>query len=400
MDDQADSQGWLSDALISKRTYAEKTITVETASGLPVVAACLRIRCNSVAQMPAKVYARKTGGGRIEAFFDPSWDLMHEQPNPEMVAPDFWGLCETYMSGWGEFFVGKVFNNTGRVGELWPVRADRIRVARRNGQKLFFMKDSNGRENPNPYTPAEMIHVKGFSLNGLRGISPISLASEAIAAGLSIQEALGRFYANHAIPRGALRKTDGPLSPEAAARLRANWDSKYRGTRNYGKVAVLEEGLEWVALAVSNNDAQFVETWQLSGIEIAAIFLVPASILSMATGDKTLTYRTVEGDNLQYLIHGLSPDLVRFETTFGADRDLFPKPANGPALYPEFVVDAILRADSVARAKFLQIATGNRAWMKPSEARELENLPPDATFDALPEGPPVPPEPQPAAAGQ
>jgi HK97 family phage portal protein len=399
MDGAETTTGWLTDAVINKRTYAEKTVTVETASGLPVVAGCLKLRCNSVAQMPVKVYARKAGGGRQEAFFDPVWDLLHDQPNPEMVAPDFWGLCETYMSGWGEFFVGKVFNGLGRVAELWPVRADRIRIRRKNGEKFFYMKDATGRENPNPYTVGEMIHVKGFSLNGLRGVSPIGLASEAIAAGLSIQEALGRFYANNSIPRGALRKVDGPLSDEAAKRLQANWNAKYRGTANYGKVAILEEGLDWVALSVPARDAQFVETWQLSGIEIAAIMGVPASLLSMATADKSLTYRTVEGDNLQYLIHGLNPDLVRFETTFGADRDLFPKPIQGPPLYPEFLADAILRADAMTRAKFLMIATGNRAWMRPSEARVRENLPPDDTIDDQPPGTPPPAEPPPPSDG-
>ena len=84
----------------------------------------------------------------------------------------------------------------------------------------------------------------------------------------------------------------------------------------------------------------------------------------------SLTYSNVEMQALAFVSYGLRPWLVQIEQALAADRDLF-----GSTTFCEFLLDAVLRADSMTRAqvyeKALNPVTG---WMTRDEVRKLENL--------------------------
>ena len=109
---------------------------------------------------------------------------------------------------------------------------------------------------------------------------------------------------------------------------------------------------------------------------------VPASIIGAPTND-SLTYATVEQQNLNFAVHSLRPWCVLIEQALSADRALFSENT-----YCEFKMDALLRADSATRAQVYTAAlnpvTGH---MTRAEVRRLEDLPPE---DDPPPRPPVP----------
>src|SRR5262249_6655031 len=90
------------------------------------------------------------------------------------------------------------------------------------------------------------------------------------------------------------------------------------------------------------------------------------------------TYSNVEGQQLAFAIYSLRPWLITIEQAISADADICPG-----GLYVEFLLDAVLRADSLSRAavyeKALNPVTG---WMRRDEVRRLENLEPDPTAAA------------------
>ena len=120
------------------------------------------------------------------------------------------------------------------------------------------------------------------------------------------------------------------------------------------------------------DDAQFLEQRKLSAVEVARIFRVPPWIVGADSGD-SMTYANVEQQGLHFVTYSLRPWLVVIEQALTADRDLFT-----PNSYCEFLLDALLRADSLTRAqvyeKALDPITG---YMSRQEVRALENLPPE-----------------------
>jgi HK97 family phage portal protein len=360
------------------RSQAGKTVSVESALGLAAVYSCIAVRTDTVAALSLLTYQRDGKGSRREAVSDPTYKLLRLRPNPEMTAATCWGLVETHMSAWGEFFLGKTFVGN-RVAELWPIRPDRVEVERKDGVKLYWIRDGYGVRSKVPYTSNEIIHGIRFTLDGLRGLSPIGLAREAFGAGLALDEYLNKFWSEGAILSGVL-STDKEMNDDTARRLERRIRQRLnQGTRRAWRMPVLEEGLQYQPIALPLKDAQFVELQKWTLETAARVIRVPLSMVNAATSDSSLKYSTVEGENLQYLTHHIAPGLIRIEQALAADQHLFPTMER----YPEFLVDTLLRADAKVRAEVFSIATGRRPWMRGSEVRPAYNLPEDDTIDEL-----------------
>lgn len=366
-------------AFLGARSQAGKTVTVERSLGLPAVYACLAVRTDTVAALDFLTYERLEEGQRRELFDDQTHRMLALKPNREMTAATMWGLVELHMSAWGEAIIGKTF--VGRqVRELWPIRPDRVEIERKNGEKLYWVFDSKGVRSKTPYTSNEIIHIIRFSLDGFRGISPIGLAREAFGAGLALDEYINKFWAEGAILSGILT-TEKELNDDAAKRLERRVRARLnRGTSKAWRIPILEEGLKYSPIALPLRDAQFVEQQKWSLQQAARVLRVPLSMVAGDAADSSLTYRTVEGDNLQYLTHSIAPDLARIEQAIAADDHIHPL---GTHRFSEWSPDALLRTDAKTRAEVESIATGRRPWKRGSEVRKSYGLPPDDKIDEL-----------------
>ena len=111
-------------------------------------------------------------------------------------------------------------------------------------------------------------------------------------------------------------------------------------------------------------------------MEVARIFRVPPWMIGADPGE-SLTYSNVESQSLSFVTYSLRPWLVAIEQAISADADLCPG-----SLYVEFLLDALLRADSAARASFYTAALDPlTGWMTRQEVRERENLEPEPAGD-------------------
>lgn len=370
---------WTRQAFGAAESATGRWVDVEGSLGLTPVYSAIRLLADSVGSLPCYVYAGR-GGSRERARLEQTDNLLGVEPNPEMSASDLWRLVTAHLNGWGDAFLGKEAGRYGTVRALWPIRPDRVDVSRQKGRKTFYVRDENGmpQNNGRPYTSDDVIHIQGLSLDGLRGFSPIAMAREAIGHGLALEEYANRYFSNGAVPRVVL-KHPGQLSDEAQGRLKSTWRKRYGGLRNAHETAVLEEGMDVHTLTMAFEDAQFVEQQNFSVSQVARIFRIPPSMIGGAAGDNSLTYRTVEGDALAFVKWSLRPWLVTIEQALGRDRDLFATRSR----YPEFLVDALLRADLKTRADAYTLALNPlTGWMTRGEVRDRENLEPETGHES------------------
>jgi len=124
----------------------------------------------------------------------------------------------------------------------------------------------------------DVFHVRGFSLDGLSGISRISAAREAIALGIAQEQQAARWMGQGAKPSGMLT-TDQKLSPDAAKRLQEDFKQNVSGMQNSGKVIVGEQGLKFQPFSMTSSDLEFVASRQFQLQEIARIFRIPPHMM-------------------------------------------------------------------------------------------------------------------------
>ena len=135
------------------------------------------------------------------------------------------------------------------------------------------------------------------------------------------------------------------------------------------KVAIISGQATFTGLSLPADDMQFVQQRELSTREIARVFGVPAHMIDGATGD-SLTYANVEQQSLQFVTYSLRPWLCLIEQAISADPDLCSQ-----NVYVEFLIDALLRADSKSRAETYALALDPvKGWMTRDEVRQRENL--------------------------
>jgi HK97 family phage portal protein len=355
----------LFDALVGTRSASGERVTVDRAMGLDAVFAATSLIAGTVGSLPLIVYKGR-GRDRVRAVDDDRYLMLHDEPNPETAADQWLETLMAHVLLWGDGFSQKERSRqSGIVGELWTLSPRGAHVERdRQGRKRFSFSGD-----PKTYTSDEILHVPGFGYDGLRGASIIALAREALGAAMARTNYQGKLYANDATPGGVL-SVQGELSPEAAGRIRAQWEAAHRGAANSGRVAVLEGGAEWQSIGLPPKDQQFVEQQNATVNQVARWFGIPPESIG-GSRQGSMTYSTVEGAAISLVTFSLRRHLVRIEKALKRDPQLFPE----RDVYPEFLIDALMRGDSKTRAEFYRTMKEIGA-MNPNEIRERENMPP------------------------
>jgi hypothetical protein len=162
-------------------------------------------------------------------------------------------------------------------------------------------------------------------------------------------------------------QTDQILPPNAADRMRQDWQKLYGGSANAGKTAVLEAGLKVHEMGLNHVDLQFIESQKLTTRQIASCFRVPLHMI----GDlEHATFSNIEHQDLEFTKYTMSPWLERWEQSI--QRDLL---GDDDDLYAEFNVEGLLRGDTAGRAQFYR-EMFNIGVLNVDEIRKFENFNP------------------------
>ena len=353
------------------------SVSATTAMQHGDVYACIRVLADAAASLPLLSYER-TGDGRVRDD-DTFVARLLRNPAPGMTQSMWVSTVMHHLNMWGNTYVAKLRGARGQIVQFRFIDPSRVAIKLDNGEPVFKVYPSQQSDQiQGEFTSRDILHIKGLSTDGVQGLSPIRQAREAIGAGIALEEYAARFFANSAIPDGMLQ-TDGKLSQEAQDRLKTQWEAVHRGRSNAHKVAVLEEGLKWQSVSLPMEDVQFVEQRKYSATQIARIFRVPPYMIG-ADGPNSMTYSNVEQESIHFVTYSLRPWLVTIEQAINADEDLYG--ADGP-YYTEFLVDALLRSDTLSRMQAYEVGT-RTGVMSVNEAREKENRPPIPGGDVPP----------------
>lgn len=237
------------------------------------------------------------------------------------------------------------------------------------GQKVY--KGRNGR-----VVPSGMVwHRTGLVWPGdVVGLDPVTYFARTISLGLEA-ERYGADYYQHGAHPTAVAETDQQITQEQAETIKARIQ-KAVASRS---VAVMGAGVKLSPWQGSPNEAQLAETIRMNAAMVCAIYGVPPEKIGVSMGDGgSVTYANREQRAQDFLNDAVNPWLVRLEHSMS---EWFPR-----GKFVKFNTGGFLKSDLKTRYDAYRLATGGKAWMEPSEARALENLPP---IDGIDERPPV-----------
>lgn len=357
-------------------TASGVSVNEDSALNYSAVWAATCILSESVASLPCVLYRRLPGGGKERAAKHPLYRLLHDAPNAEMDAMAFWSQQLPDLINWGNSYAELVpTERDGVWSAIYPLQARHVKPLRDEYGRLWYrVQDGVGYR----YIEAKrMLHVAGrMSRDGITGRGVISVARESIGSGIAAERFGGALFGNGSFPGGFLEfAPNAPvkqLSEEARNRLVASFARKHCGPDKAFKTALLEDGLTWKSGMIPPQDAQFLETRQHNITEIARWYTIPPHVLADLT---RATFSNIDSQQLAFLVYSLRPWLVRIEKALLLK---LLSPADREEYFAEFLVDALLRADTVSRATASQIEFMNGAInLDEWRARENRNPLPD-----------------------
>tara|TARA_R110000824_G_scaffold266016_2_gene454937 strand:- start:499 stop:1722 length:1224 start_codon:yes stop_codon:yes gene_type:complete len=336
-------------------------VTDESAFNFTAVWAAIRILSESVAQLPLSVYESDKLGNKKQAYNHKIFNLLHRKPNINMTTYTFIQKCMIDLLTRGNSFV---FINRGRGGvpvELLPLDVKKVRLVENEGA-IYYELDGGG-----IVDSYDILHFKVMSKDGLIGMSPVDVGSQAIGYGLALERYGNSFFSNGAKVSGVL-STDRHLSDEAITRLRTSFNENYTAINDANKTMVLEEGLKFQQISLSNEASQFLKSREFSITEVARLFNLPPHLLRDLTKS---SFNNISEQSREFVQYSLMPYIVMMESEMNCK--LFRSSEIGK-VHTKFAVNALLRGTPKDRAEYYRTML-NIGAISIDEIRQYEELP-------------------------
>tara|TARA_R110000824_G_scaffold376370_3_gene567481 strand:- start:2057 stop:3280 length:1224 start_codon:yes stop_codon:yes gene_type:complete len=333
----------------------------DTALTFSAVWAAIRILSESVAQLPISLIEREENGDKINRTNHPLYNLLHNKPNEYITYFSFIQKIMVDLCLNGNSYVKIERNGAGRPIALYPIDFDNVEI-REYEDKYYYFNSETGEA----IEYEEMLHFKTMSQDGMIGLSPIDTCANSISWGLGLEAYGNSYFSNGAKVSGVL-ETDRALSTEAVDRLRNSFDNNYSKIGDSNKTLILEEGLKFNSISMSNEASQFLASRQFSIEEVCRIFNVPPHMLADLSKS---SFSNIQEQSREFVQYSLQPYLSMIEQEM--TNKLFKKNETGK-LFVEFNVNALLRGNPKDRAEYYRTML-NIGAISINEIRQKENM--------------------------
>ncbi|AIY65190.1 phage portal protein [Pseudoalteromonas piratica] len=365
----SNSSGNLSVAPASSSTYAKSGVAVDAKSALALsgLRRAVTLLAESTAQLPCHVYKRD-GDQREKALEHPLYDLLRNQPNQKDSAFEYFETGQGFLGLNGNHIALIERDRKQNIKELIPIHRSKVQILKgKDGLPYYFLPDEN------ETLPMRMVHhVKAFSMDGFQGLSPLQTSADSIGLASAVEEHASKVFSNGTTLSGVIErpKDAGTIkTQDGVNKVVSSFTEKHSGLRNMFSVAMLQEGMTYKQMAMSNEQAQLIEARKMGVADISRLYGVPLSMLSESAGE---SYKSIEQQSLNFVIYGLMPWLKRWESAMRRDLLL---PAERKDYFIEFNVASLVRGD--LQGRYTAYATARQwGWLSVNDIRRLENLPP------------------------
>ena len=353
----------------------------------------------SIGMLPIHLMRNKANGDTEEAKDHPLFGVLKRKPNDYQTPLEFKSQMQMNALLDGNAYALIVRGFRGKILSLIPLRRGTVTpLLSESFQLTFRYNPRNGGEKI--LAASDVFHFRSpVTVDGLRGVSLLDIAAQAIGIAAQAEHAAGRLFRQGVMAGGGL-KTPNKLSDVAYDRLRESLEERYASADNAQKWMILEEGLEVSTLAASAKDSQHLETRQRQSEELLRFTGVPRPLAML---DDTTWGTGTEVLGQFFVTYCLLGWFVAWEQAISRCMT----DVEQETLYAKFNDGALLRGSLKDQADFFAKALGSggsQAWMTPDEVRsnfeqnkiaDGDSLPPRTA--SKPTDAPKPTDPVPAA---
>ena len=288
-------------------TASTKAVNNEQAMRMNTVYSCVKVLSDTMATLPCHLY-RETSAGKEMHYSAPLHNLILNTPNEYQTGPEFFSYVMVNLCLNGNFYGYVNRTSSGKVVEILPLKTENVSVKQDSQYNVVYVVTfDNGAQDV--MRPDQILHIRGMSMDGVTGVSPIQYNANCIGAGIDARDYAANVFNNDATPRGVLH-TDGILDDDSYENIKSSWNASHGGIANSHKVAILEQGLKFSPVSLSPQDVQLLDMRKYTRSEICAMFRVPPHMI----GDlDRATFSNIEHQDLGFYKATIFPYLMLIE---------------------------------------------------------------------------------------
>lgn len=354
-----------------------ETVTPDSAMRQATVFACVSLISQTIASLPATLYEIKESGN-VPSRQHPTFQLLKSAPNAFMGPSDLWSAVVSSLLLRGSAYV-QIFRDpfSAAVTALVPLPTDRVsKELNAAGTNYVYRVKGTGKGKDVRLDASDIWEIRGLTLDGVTGISPIGYCRESIGLAVAAEKQAAHAFANAISPSGTLSFPEANLTPEQRKEALENVKETLSGGKA-GGVLLLEGGVTFTPLTVDSEDLAYLEQRRYSREDIAALFRVPAHLVG--SREKS-SYASVSAEADNFVRFTLRYWLTAIEDSFARCVLL---PSERERYEMRFNLEGLLRGDIQTRFATYTQGIQNGVY-SPNDARRIEGLPPrtDAGGDA------------------
>lgn len=349
-------------------TGAGEYVSPNTAESLPAVLNAVNVIAQAVASMPCYLF-EVTASGRIRIENNSVEYLLNEMPNRNQTPYQFKEVMMRHVLLNGNAYAVIGWNKQGQPESLTPYPPHSVSIQRTpTGEYRYQITDIDGRIHT--YFQDEILHLRYASTDGFMGRSPIAVCREAVGLGIAQQRHGSAIMKNGLMAGGVVTTAEWFDQAKGLKAMEAL--KRYQGAKNAGKTPILEGGMEYKQLGMSNQDAEWLSSRKFTIEDIARIFNISPIFLQDYSHS---SYANFSEASRAFLGQTLRPHLVNFEQQL-KDALMIDLTSKRQKRYViEFDTSELLRTNQQDRFRSYDTAI-KCGILSPNEARKREGLPP------------------------
>lgn len=347
--------------LFGARTKQGIPVNTSTALTLSAFYNGIEIIGNDYAKLPKAVF-KKSDSGREKQNKHPLHYLIATRPNASMSAFMFDKMLVQYAILKGNGYAEIIRNpNTARpiAFDLIDQEQTPVDVIKYKGLLYYKFGDKT-------VEAANMIHIPGFSFNGITGVSVITHAANSLGIDLSSQEFASEYYKQKGMGTGVVTVTT-EMDNDAKIRY-GNAISDMFQSKNGWNIPIVDEASKFQHIKLTAEESQFLSTHK-HGIEEIARWLniPPHKLKTLENVNNSIT----ENQEIQHANDSILPWAIKFEQEYNAK--IFSDIERNQSFYIKANLNALLRSDTKTRTEYYKTAI-NFGWISRNEVRKMEEL--------------------------
>lgn len=292
----------------------QPSMSRDTAMKISTVNRCVEVLSTSMAVLPLYIVNEQTHQ-RVNNHA--LGNVLWARPCPNMTPFDYARLMAA-----NELLNGNAYawivrdQRSGSPKELIPLDPARVTVVQEASGLVWYRYSDPLSGDLYRIDQEDMIHYKGYSVDGVKGISVLRRAATTLETSQAADRYERAIYRNGGQPSGVLT-TDADLSERTVPirdktgnvvarvpgkdHIRNEWEKLHRGPDNAMRLAVLDHGLKYQPISMSGADLQFVENKDVRVADICRFFGVP---LHLVYAGKQ-SYASNEQNGIEYVNYTL-----------------------------------------------------------------------------------------------